>query len=112
MCVCVCARAFAFPFDSHTLQEIYALRAGKLQRVPDAVLWPECHEHVERIVALAQKHNVCIIPYGGGTSVSQVSATKWRRRVRARAFAALTQRRTATAGAALSREREAHDRFA
>lgn len=55
----------------HTLQEIFALRQGMLRRVPDAVAWPECHEHVERIVALAQKHNVCLIPYGGGTSVSQ-----------------------------------------
>lgn len=55
----------------HTLQEIFALRAGALPRVPDCVIWPECHEHVERIVALAQKHNVCLIPYGGGTSVTQ-----------------------------------------
>uniref|UniRef100_A0A8C5HCF2 Alkylglycerone-phosphate synthase n=1 Tax=Gouania willdenowi TaxID=441366 RepID=A0A8C5HCF2_GOUWI len=29
-----------------------------------------CHNDVEKIVALACKHNVCLIPYGGGTSVS------------------------------------------
>lgn len=55
----------------HTLQEIYALRNGSMPRVPDAVVWPECHEHVVRIVAQAALHNVCVIPYGGGTSVSQ-----------------------------------------
>jgi alkyldihydroxyacetonephosphate synthase len=38
----------------HRSHEIYALRHGSIQRVPDAVVWPECHEHVERIVALAQ----------------------------------------------------------
>ncbi|XP_042311245.1 alkyldihydroxyacetonephosphate synthase, peroxisomal isoform X2 [Sceloporus undulatus] len=30
----------------------------------------ECHDDVVKIVELACKHNVCIIPYGGGTSVS------------------------------------------
>uniref|UniRef100_A0A673LBZ0 Alkylglycerone-phosphate synthase n=1 Tax=Sinocyclocheilus rhinocerous TaxID=307959 RepID=A0A673LBZ0_9TELE len=29
-----------------------------------------CHSDVEKIVELACKHNVCLIPYGGGTSVS------------------------------------------
>ncbi|KAG9477374.1 hypothetical protein GDO78_002658 [Eleutherodactylus coqui] len=30
----------------------------------------DCHDDVLRIVDLACKHNVCIIPFGGGTSVS------------------------------------------
>ncbi|KAM8856836.1 alkyldihydroxyacetonephosphate synthase, peroxisomal [Synchiropus picturatus] len=54
----------------HCLHEIFALREGKFGRVPDMVLWPNCHDDVVKIVELACKHNVCIIPYGGGTSVS------------------------------------------
>uniref|UniRef100_A0A4W6EEK6 Alkylglycerone-phosphate synthase n=1 Tax=Lates calcarifer TaxID=8187 RepID=A0A4W6EEK6_LATCA len=30
----------------------------------------DCHNDVVKIVELASKHNVCLIPYGGGTSVS------------------------------------------
>ena len=31
------------------------------------VIWPASHEQVEMIVTAAVQHNVCIIPYGGGT---------------------------------------------
>ena len=35
------------------------------------VIYPQSHEQVERIVQLACKHNVVLIPYGGGTNVTQ-----------------------------------------
>ncbi|XP_046989334.1 alkyldihydroxyacetonephosphate synthase [Schistocerca americana] len=54
----------------HTLHDIYVLRAGKFDRIPDIVVWPESHEAVVQLVELANKHNVVIIPFGGGTSVS------------------------------------------
>eukprot|EP00794_Sanderia_malayensis_P010834 gene10834-11986_t len=53
-----------------TLQEIFDLRHGKLEKIPDAVLWPSCHDDVVKIVQCAAKHNVCLIPFGGGTTVS------------------------------------------
>jgi len=59
-----------FHGHGHTCQEIHALRFGRLHRVPDVVVWPGSHEDVERIVQQAALHNVCVIPYGGGTSVS------------------------------------------
>ncbi|XP_056292131.1 alkyldihydroxyacetonephosphate synthase, peroxisomal isoform X1 [Pseudoliparis swirei] len=59
-----------FRAHGHCLHEIFALREGKVGRVPDLVVWPNCHNDVVRIVELACKHNVCLIPYGGGTSVS------------------------------------------
>lgn len=67
----------------HSCQEIYQLRWGKFVRLVDIVIYPGCHEHVEKIVQLAQKYPVMIIPYGlyffiiifikkgGGTTVSQ-----------------------------------------
>jgi alkyldihydroxyacetonephosphate synthase len=60
-----------FHAHGHTCQEIYLLRFGSFARVPDIVVYPGSHAHVERIVAAANAHDVCVIPYGGGTSVSQ-----------------------------------------
>ena len=60
-----------FHAHGHTCQEIYTLRFGKFERIPDIVIYPGSHAHVEKIVAEAHKYNVVIIPFGGGTSVSQ-----------------------------------------
>uniref|UniRef100_A0A7N4NRS8 Alkylglycerone-phosphate synthase n=1 Tax=Sarcophilus harrisii TaxID=9305 RepID=A0A7N4NRS8_SARHA len=59
-----------FRAHGHCLHEIYLLREGIFQRIPDIVLWPKCHDDVVKIVDLACKYNLCIIPFGGGTSVS------------------------------------------
>ena len=53
-----------------TLHDIYSVRNGKFNRIPDIVLWPVNHEEVIEIVKLANQLNVVVIPYGGGTSVS------------------------------------------
>jgi len=49
--------------------DLMLLRNGIIKRAPDMVLYPGSHEEVERIVELAHKHNVCLIPFGGGTNV-------------------------------------------
>ncbi|KAK6483158.1 alkyldihydroxyacetonephosphate synthase [Huso huso] len=59
-----------FRAHGHCLHEVFALREGKFERVPDLVVWPNCHNDVEKIVELACKHNICVMPFGGGTSVS------------------------------------------
>ncbi|KAG7227608.1 hypothetical protein INR49_005423 [Caranx melampygus] len=46
-----------FRAHGHCLHEIFALREGKLGRVPDMVVWPNCHNDVVKIVELASKHN-------------------------------------------------------
>ena len=51
--------------------EIYRILYGaSLERVVDLVFFPESEEDVKEIIKLANKHNVCLIPYGGGTNVS------------------------------------------
>lgn len=55
----------------HTMQEIYALRHGQLDRVVDAVVYVANHEQAEVLVQAAVRHNVVLIPYGGGTNVTQ-----------------------------------------
>ena len=42
-----------FHGHGHTCQEVYAVRFSKLERVPDLVVWPGSHEHVEALVGLA-----------------------------------------------------------
>uniref|UniRef100_A0A8C3F7F2 Alkylglycerone-phosphate synthase n=1 Tax=Chrysemys picta bellii TaxID=8478 RepID=A0A8C3F7F2_CHRPI len=59
-----------FRAHGHCLHEIFVLREGMFKRIPDIVIWPGCHDDVVKIVELACKHNLCIIPFGGGTSVS------------------------------------------
>ncbi len=55
----------------HTLDEMYEIKHGGLRRVPDAVVFPGSTEDVVRIVQLALQHDVVLVPYGGGTNVSE-----------------------------------------
>ena len=52
------------------MDELFMLRYGQFERIPDLVVWPESTHDVELIVKIATDHNVVIIPYGGGTSVT------------------------------------------
>lgn len=54
----------------HTLQEIFALRHGKLDAVVDGVIFIDSHNQAVHVVEMAKKHNVVLIPYGGGTNVT------------------------------------------
>lgn len=59
-----------FRAHGHTMREIFILRQGNFERIPDIVIWPKCHEDVLNIVQTATANDVAIIPFGGGTSVS------------------------------------------
>ncbi|XP_071523561.1 alkyldihydroxyacetonephosphate synthase, peroxisomal isoform X2 [Panulirus ornatus] len=59
-----------FRAHGHTLAEIFTLREGMFPRIPDLVTWPKNHSEVEKLVDLACRHQVALIPFGGGTSVS------------------------------------------
>ena len=55
----------------HTLREVFILKHGKFERFADCVVYPTSHEDVEGLVKAAVKHNVVLIPYCGGTNVTQ-----------------------------------------
>ncbi len=55
----------------HTQEDMWAIRYGSLERIPDVVVYPESDEEVQRIVEAAISTNAAIIPYGGGTNVSE-----------------------------------------
>ncbi len=46
------------------------IQKGIIRRAPDVVIFPEKHDDVEAIMKAAVRHDVCIIPYGGGTNCS------------------------------------------
>ncbi len=54
----------------HTQEEMWAIKHGALPRVPDLVLYPASDEDVRGVVEAAIAHGVCVIPYGGGTNVT------------------------------------------
>ncbi|XP_076437357.1 alkyldihydroxyacetonephosphate synthase, peroxisomal-like [Babylonia areolata] len=71
-----------FRAHGHTLHEIFTMREGMFERIPDLVIWPLSHGDVVKIVELAVKHNVVIIPYGGGTNVTNsLECPSWERRM-------------------------------
>lgn len=54
----------------HTLREIFILKHGSFERIPDVVIWPTCHDDVVKIIKLCAQYGAVCIPFGGGTSVS------------------------------------------
>jgi alkyldihydroxyacetonephosphate synthase len=53
-----------------TLEEMYRVKHDVLPRVPDVVVFPGDETEVVAIVDAARAHGVSLIPYGGGTNVT------------------------------------------
>jgi alkyldihydroxyacetonephosphate synthase len=53
-----------------TVDEIYQVLYGELPKPVDAVFYCADTEQAQTLVQLAAEHEVCLLPYGGGTSVS------------------------------------------
>ena len=54
----------------HTQEEMYAIKFGGFARVPDLVVWPADEEQVVRLIETASRLDGCLIPFGGGTNVT------------------------------------------
>ena len=52
-----------------SMQDWLRLRYGVVGHLPDGVAFPECSEQVRELLDYAARHDVAVIPYGGGTSV-------------------------------------------
>ena len=53
-----------------TSDEVYKVLYSKLDSFIDLVFYVESENEAKKLIELAKKHNVCLIPFGGGTSVS------------------------------------------
>ena len=54
----------------HTLEAMYAIKYGRVERVPDLIVFPSTADDVTALVDIAGRHDVCLVPYGGGTNVT------------------------------------------
>ena len=67
-----------FRSHGHTLHDIYALRNGTWERIPDLVLFPTSHQQVVELIQAVNTivkesggdTKILLIPFGGGTSVT------------------------------------------
>ncbi len=50
-------------------RDLLRARSGRVDRVPDAVLFPRSRAEVEAILELANEHQVPVVPFGGGTNI-------------------------------------------
>ena len=53
------------------LAEVFDVRYGTLPKIADCIVYPGSSEDCENLVKLADKHNVVLVPYGGGTTVTK-----------------------------------------
>ncbi|NET58152.1 MAG: FAD-binding oxidoreductase, partial [Symploca sp. SIO2E6] len=64
-----------------TFEEVYKVLYSKLERLADMVFYCESTADAQKLIELATEYNVCLVPFGGGTSVScalQLPATETR----------------------------------
>jgi alkyldihydroxyacetonephosphate synthase len=54
----------------HTLEEMYLIKYGRLERLPDLVVYPRDEDEIVALVEAAARHDVCLVPFGGGTNVT------------------------------------------
>ena len=50
--------------------EVFKVLYNKLQKFADLVFYVESDEDTEKLINLAIKHDVCLVPFGGGTNVT------------------------------------------
>ena len=55
----------------HTVSEINAVRTTGFSRVPDYVVFPNDEDQVDALVHAAAESGVVLMPYGGGTNVTE-----------------------------------------
>lgn len=53
-----------------TQEEMFAIKHEPLVRIPDLVVFPETESEVACLIAVAKRHDVSLIPFGGGTNVT------------------------------------------
>jgi alkyldihydroxyacetonephosphate synthase len=54
-----------------TMWDLYRLREGIMENLPEAVLHPGSREEIEEIVAYCHRHEIPLYVYGGGSSVTR-----------------------------------------
>ncbi|AKF10676.1 FAD-binding oxidoreductase [Sandaracinus amylolyticus] len=59
----------AFHALGRSYHDLLRLRRGDLRHAPDAVVYPESAAEVLMLLSFCEKHDVAVVPFGGGSSV-------------------------------------------
>lgn len=59
----------AFHALGRSYHDLLRLRRGDLRHAPDAVVYPESAREVQDVLALCERHELAVVPFGGGSSV-------------------------------------------
>ncbi|CAB9514315.1 Alkyldihydroxyacetonephosphate synthase, peroxisomal [Seminavis robusta] len=59
--------------SGHSQEDIFSIRSESPIRVPDAVVWPSSEAEVNALIALCKEKSWCLIPFGGGTNVTNAT---------------------------------------
>eukprot|EP00796_Vickermania_ingenoplastis_P011585 gene11586-7981_t len=51
-------------------RDLWRIRKGMVEKAPDCIVLPSSHKECVKLMELAHKHNVVLIPFGGGTNVT------------------------------------------
>lgn len=54
-----------------SLRDLLRIRRGDLGRLPDVIVYPESEDDVVAIMTVALDHDAVVIPFGGGTNISE-----------------------------------------
>ena len=54
----------------HTQEEMFAIKHFGIKRIPDLIIYPENEQQVAELIRAAKDHDVSLIPFGGGTNVT------------------------------------------
>ncbi len=54
----------------HTQEEMFAIKHFQIKRIPDLIVYPDNEMQVAELIKAAKRHNVALIPFGGGTNVT------------------------------------------
>ncbi len=69
----VCTKERVRHGTGHSQEDVFAIRSGASIRLPDAVVWPLCQDDILVLVQAARERSWCLIPFGGGTNVSNAT---------------------------------------
>lgn len=67
---CADAERLLHSHGQTTLTEVYKVLYDRLARIVDMVFYCESTADAQKLIELAVQYNVCLVPFGGGTSVS------------------------------------------
>jgi alkyldihydroxyacetonephosphate synthase len=53
-----------------SLRDLWRIRRGQVDSAPDCIIYPENSDQVKQVVLAAARHNIVLIPFGGGSNIA------------------------------------------